>query len=404
MSNLRSNRFTTGGIFAGSAGRSASSRLRLLTSAALSFAMSVAAFGLAHADSALPGDELVAKAGLLSGAANQSGRLGPGDSQLNSGEWVKWYEYQGIAGSTIVITMTSSDFDSYVMVRGEGVLEDNDDGPGMGRDSRLEVTFPATGIYRIGVTTYAPGERGAYQLNVAPADAAGSIQQASAGQGGGVLSERGRLGPGDSQLNSGEWVKWYEYQATAGSSVIITMTSSEIDSYLMVRGEGLVEDNDDGPGMGLSSRLEITFPTTGVYRIGATTYAPGEQGTFQLSVAPAMPGGYTQQEAEDAFSGNLTLSGQLGPGNDQLNSDEWVVWYEYFATAGTRAVVTMTSNDFDAYVMVRGHGVIEDNDDGPGSGTNSRLEVTFPTTGLYRIGATTYAPGERGTFTLRVDL
>ena len=44
----------------------------------------------------------------------------------------------------------------------------------------------------------------------------------------------------------------------------------------------------------------------------------------------------------------------------------------------------------------------EDNNDWEGSSEHSRLEVILPLDGMYRVSATSYAPGETGRYTLEI--
>jgi serine protease Do len=62
----------------------------------------------------------------------------------------------------------------------------------------------------------------------------------------------------------------------------------------------------------------------------------------------------------------------------------------------------MMSDDFDSYLYVVGPGLPNrlENDDG-GDGLNSRLDVTFPNDGTYKVVASSLG-GSLGTFTLRV--
>lgn len=103
----------------------------------------------------------------LQGAGERTGRLGPGDDRLDSGEFVQWFEVSGPAGQPVTFTLRSTEFDTYLMLRGPGDFRiDNDDGPGMGTDSRIETVLPTTGVYRVGVTSYRPGEVGRYRLEI----------------------------------------------------------------------------------------------------------------------------------------------------------------------------------------------------------------------------------------------
>jgi len=98
------------------------------------------------------------------------GMLGEGDPDEDQ----KFFEdliYQGAAGETLRIWLTSEDFDAYLSVGRtvDGVYEEldwNDDGEEMGTDSYLEITLPEAGEYVIRATTFGSGSTGRYTLRV----------------------------------------------------------------------------------------------------------------------------------------------------------------------------------------------------------------------------------------------
>ena len=77
-----------------------------------------------------------------------------------------------------------------------------------------------------------------------------------------------------------------------GESVTITMTSDDLDPFLLVfrgssaaGGEYITEDDDGGGD--LNAQITITFPVSGTYTFAANTYAGGETGSYQLTVESA---------------------------------------------------------------------------------------------------------------------
>lgn len=100
--------------------------------------------------------------------AELRGSLASGDATLNSGEYIDSYTFVGRRGERVAIAAESSQFDTYLILSGpNGFGENNDDGPD-GTNSRIDVTLPADGEYTVGVTSYAPGETGAYRLTAGP--------------------------------------------------------------------------------------------------------------------------------------------------------------------------------------------------------------------------------------------
>lgn len=78
------------------------------------------------------------------------------------------YTFSGEAGQSVLISLDSEDFDTYLILqndRGETLAED-DDGGEEGSNSALRFTLPETGTYRVLVTPFNEGFSGAYDLKV----------------------------------------------------------------------------------------------------------------------------------------------------------------------------------------------------------------------------------------------
>ena len=71
----------------------------------------------------------------------------------------------------------------------------------------------------------------------------------------------------------------------AGETFAVDLMSDEFDSYLYVTGPGLLnpQTNDDG-GDGLNSRITLTLPEDGTYRIIVSSLGMSSLGEFTLSV------------------------------------------------------------------------------------------------------------------------
>ena len=77
----------------------------------------------------------------------------------------------------------------------------------------------------------------------------------------------------------------WAFEARAGDLATVELLSDDFDSYLRVVGPGLSAplSDDDGGNEGLNSRLDISFPEDGVYRVIASSLG-GDTGTFTLRV------------------------------------------------------------------------------------------------------------------------
>ncbi|MBW8305168.1 MAG: PPC domain-containing protein, partial [Brevundimonas sp.] len=220
------------------------------------------------------------------------GDLRRGDATLDSGEYTDTWTLRVRAGETYEVTLSASNFDPYLMVRGPGGLsEDNDDDPAArgSRDSRIRFTAPAAGEVEIDATSYEPGETGAYRLTLSAIG--GAAARAEAADPSGTLAVGrtvgGSLASGDEQLETGEFIDTWTLRGRRGQQLDIRLTSTDFDPYLMVRGPGdFSSDNDDDAGVedSRNSRLLVTLPADGEYQVSATSYEAKESGDYRLAV------------------------------------------------------------------------------------------------------------------------
>ncbi|MES2699868.1 MAG: pre-peptidase C-terminal domain-containing protein [Pseudomonadota bacterium] len=358
------------------------------------------------------------------GGSAQQGTLAAGDEQLNSGEYVDTYQIDGRAGQRLQVTLSSTAFDTYVMLRGpDGSTFDNDDSEGEdtdGTNSALDVTLPANGTYRLMVTSYRSGETGGYSLSTngptilaaggnraggrASGSAIGAATASDALVPGGSVS--GQLASGDATLDSGEFFDTYTLNADPGTRLVLEMTSSAVDTYLAAFGAGdyqVSNDDDASGGNGTNSRLEVTVPETGTLTVAATSYAGGETGAYRLSAGYAGASARNQQAApSQAMAWSGTISGELeqsDPRGDRSLNDVYTIEGE----AGQALRLALTSDAFDPLVRVEGpDGFVAENDDDPAGGTlNALLDTTLPASGTYRVVVGSYATDGMGAYRLQ---
>lgn len=341
-----------------------------------------------------------------------NGALARGDRTLDSGEFMDEFTVQGRAGQRLVVSMQSSQFDTYLFVRGpNGFAEDNDDAPGGGTNSVIDVTLPADGAYRVVATSFAPGESGAYALRVDVGAAVVTPAQPALAGGAALTvgrSARGALARGDQQLGSGEFVDVFTLQGRAGQRVELALTSTAFDPYLMISGPGGFADyNDDDPESGTTnSRLVVTLPDNGVYQVQVTSYAVGETGAYQLAVsdaanAPQTPAGLAGRTGTGSIALGQSRTATLAQGDATLESGEFADSYTFVGTAGEAIQIDLRSQQFDTYLMlVTPSGAQEDNDDVGSGVTDSRIETQLGESGEYQIVVTSYSAGESGGYEL----
>ena len=351
------------------------------------------------------------------------------------------------------VDLESSDFDAYVILtrgRGEKVVE-NDDGGG-GCNARLVYTAPDDHPLRVVVNTASrpPRQTGRFTLRVgdgeSPTEAKGNCRFSGGAApwrptntGGGAAptirvgeSINGALSRSDSLYPDDTYFKFYRFTTTAGRPITIDLASDDFNPVLIVRGSDLDESiiNDNG-GPGCAARIAQVFPGSGPYTILVNTSAsPARQtGRFTLSIADGSKLLQTRDDAScrtsttaaaapsggDAPSGGgtlrrtsvgQTLQGSLTRGDVLLTSDSsYAQAWTIQAQAGQTVTIDLESDEFDAYLFLRGPGISggrEYQDDDSGGNCNARLTATFPQGGEYEVVVNTAGKYATGAFSLSI--
>jgi hypothetical protein len=221
-----------------------------------------------------------------------SGQLTRSDATLaDDGSYVDYHTFNGRRGDRVVITMESSDFDTYLMIgfgRRDALerLATDDDGGG-GTNSRITITLPQDGQYTILANSYEPGATGNYTLRIETPGAGGGTNSGNNNGGGGAgptaartiapnTPVQGTLRTTDETLDDGSYFHPWIFQGRAGEIVEVTMTSTDFDAFVLLAigtpGSLDMIANDDDGGGGTNSRLRFTLPEDGVYTILANSY------------------------------------------------------------------------------------------------------------------------------------
>lgn len=184
----------------------------------------------------------------------------------------------------------------------------------------------------------------------------------------------------------------YSLEVEADATVMITLTSNDFDTYLVLSdaaGDEIATD-DDSAGS-LNSRITYTFPDAGEYTITATSYSAHNGGT-------ARTGAYTLSVAgvqTETIEYGETINGVLT--NDMLSAE-----YRFTAAAGDSVAIALNSDDFDAYLRLRDASGTEIayNDDGGGSLNSLIGPITLTDGGVYTIVASSFSSNSTGNFVL----
>ena len=138
-------------------------------------------------------------------------------------------------------------------------------------------------------------------------------------------THRGTLGPGDRQLDGGEYYDVFEVAASPGDLIDVDLSSTDFDPYLvLVAPSGEQEENDDYEGSTARSRIQIAATGPGTYRVLVTSYTGGETGAYTVSLQ--VSGGAPAVAPQPA---NAPGTGEAGRGGDLVLGE-----YACYGTGG----------------------------------------------------------------------
>jgi len=102
---------------------------------------------------------------------------------------------------------------------------------------------------------------------------------------------RGRLEPGDLLMADSTLADVWAFDGAAGETVTVGVRSDEFDTYLEVLDAGgTLLGHDDDSGGDLNSRLTLTLPATGTYRIVVNSAGHERRaGRYAVSLKAAPP-------------------------------------------------------------------------------------------------------------------
>jgi hypothetical protein len=368
-----------------------------------------------------PDDDSSGGATVLLVGANQTHTL----CSTTTATDVDWFAFDGRIDQQVTITTgnLSAVVDTYVIVQGpNGFQMQNDDGGG-GLGSLVSFTPATAGRYLIQVTQSSKtpflrdetDQPRAYTIFLAGQTVGTPTPTATAVPGtptptGTPSICRDDYEPdnrrGSAQglfVNSGQAhylcgdgdVDWVWFDAVAGKPYHITTSdlASGVDTLMVLYapdGETILEINDDYPGQGLASRVDLTAPETARYYLKVQDSAGhgGELFAYTLrldSEGMATGACLDPHEPDDqSETAREILVGELQthafcPAGD-------VDWLTFYAVAGK--LYTLTTGDLtigtDTMIAVIGQdgATLAQDDDGAG-GLASRAEFVAPTSGYY---------------------
>ncbi len=236
---------------------------------------------------------------------------------LLEGPFADGWQFTVTEQTGILFSMTSSDFDAFLLVTDPEVTVAVafDDDSGEGHDAQFFHQFDP-GTYIVWATSATRTGTGAYRLT------SEIIEVASCD------TPVGSIGPGDSTtgslsfsscLRNGAISDPWSLTVSEGERLGIELASSDFDTVLEITdGAGQTVAFDDDGGQGTNSLIVRDF-VAGDYTVWVTSFGGGRTGNYSLSVAvtPVLPGVLFAQPPENVginygaahYADDFTLSG-----------------------------------------------------------------------------------------------
>ena len=333
-----------------------------------------------------------------------NGTLADGDGISPDERYFDEYDIRLVPGERVSATLGSEDYDTYLEIyrrQDDGTYSQvqSDDDSGGDLDSRINFR-PDTTDYRVRVTSFGLGEIGSYALAVSELSEPVTPARLRLGR-----SVEGELDERDGISDAGGPYDSYGFHLDQDQRARFIATSDAFDTVLfVVRRVGdefeVVTYDDDGRGDGTTnSRLVVVGDQPGDYELWVMSYDPESFGTYALESADLGP---SPTSAETTIG--ATLTGTLQDGDGVAAEGMTYDGYAFDGSAGQRLLVTLSSTEFDTFLLAGAHGpdglaAIAENDDAGGD-TNSAITLTLPSDGRYEVWASSYAIGETGAYTL----
>ena len=264
------------------------------------------------------------------GTRRLAGQLDSSDDTLTNGEYFESHELTGVPGQHVRIELSSSDFDTYLLLidpLGDPLA--NDDFNGETHRSVIDTELSEAGTYSVVVTSYGARETGDYELSIEASEATPSHPAEDVEHLLASGTERAELEADDVLDDRGRLTDLYSFEATAGDRVIIDMSSLEFDPLLVLTmPDGRSLEFDDFGG-GQNARIDLEVEQTGRYRVTATSYGTLVTGGYTLDIelgdsetAPAAPQPVIVAEGRRVLGVFVGIADYEGDDSDLPNCDQ----------------------------------------------------------------------------------
>ncbi|MGJ8690683.1 MAG: caspase family protein [Gammaproteobacteria bacterium] len=322
------------------------------------------------------------------------GTLAAGDDTLQNYGYADSYVFAATTGQSAIIDLSSSEFDTYLLVRTPSGKElSNDDFEGRTDRSLLSIEVPETGEYEIVVSSFMSSESGDYSLSFTLDDNSDTP---------GERAESGTLSSSDAQLESGEYIDIYELNGRPGQRLQADLRSEDFDTFLiLITPSGEQFENDDMDSTNRSF-LDMTLAEAGDYRVVVTSYGVGAVGDYTLQLdQDATSSNQTNDSEMRSLTVGQAIEGELREGASARVNDKWEDTYWFTGETDETLRIDLNSSDFDTYLrLVTPNGELIENDDFEGSISTSSVSLTLRENGRYRVVVTSYGANDAGPYEL----
>jgi len=303
-----------------------------------------------------------------------------GDSRIT--DWLrngdKSYTLQVAQPGLYTIDLESNEFDTRLLLSGNGLSLEDDDG-GQHLNSRLLAPLKP-GSYTVTAAGFSDAS-GAFYLNIRRAEMPE-----------GLVFEDGTQLPVDGNASSfvgSEDTRSFVLTLPERRRVQFDASSNDIDTYLTLQGGDLTLNDDDGAGSNTNSRITQVLDA-GEYNVSVRS-VNGRGGVFKLATTTtAAPDGPSRPELKIGRE----QQGMLRPGNHDLYTLEIPRKGNY--------VISMTGNgELDGMVTLMRNGEEVAQQDDTDSSLDPSLEVELEA-GRYVLLAHSFDPNANGSYRLLV--
>lgn len=142
-------------------------------------------------------------------------------------------------------------------------------------------------------------------------------------------------------------------------------------------------DSCDNPsGSSSYGRFDVTYPNISAYLADVSSCTPP---ATAISIGQSANGSLTTSDCRSPLRGNNYYADR----------------YSFVGSAGQTVTIALSSSSFDTYLyLIDPFGQVVAQDDDGGGGTNSRIQITLPSSGTYIAEVTSFSTNFTGSYTL----